>query len=415
MNYQESLAWIHSKLKFGIKPGLQRMDWMLEQLGHPQRKIKGVHIVGTNGKGSTVANLQHIFTNSGYKVGTFTSPYIVDFRERISVDGHMISEATLIDLVARVYNIVETLPEATGLEPATEFEIITVMMFLYFAEIDPVDLVLVEAGLGGRLDSTNVFCPLALVCPSIGLDHQDILGSTHREIAEEKAGAIKSGVPFVFATDRSDVRQVFQEICAAKSAPAYELGRDFDLSDGVYQDSSGICFENIQLGLPGQHQVRNAALAIKTSLFLQPTYPAVTKETIRTGLAETRWAGRTELLADNLMLDGAHNEESIAALIKLLKSNWADKQIHILFAAINTKPVDSMLAMLAEIGQVIVTSFDDPKAVKLEDYPAQYKRVRHFSSWTGQISQQPDDFYVITGSLYFISQVRQSLLKSWEK
>lgn len=415
MDYQESLDWIHSKLKFGIKPGLKRMEWMLEQLGNPQDKIRGVHIVGTNGKGSTVANLQHIFKASGYKVGTFTSPYILDFRERISVNGQMISQEGLVDLVNRVQPIVEALPSTTGLEPATEFEIITVMMFLYFAEIERVDVVLVEAGLGGRLDSTNVFKPLAVICPSIGLDHQDILGETHAEIATEKAGAIKKGVPFIFATQRSDVRQVFLETCQALAAPAYELGRDFSLAEGEYRDETGEQLSSLTLGLPGRHQEANAGLAIKTSLLLQERYPKLSHTTIGRGLSETRWIGRTELVEPNLMLDGAHNQESVEALVQVLKENYADKTIHILFAALATKPVLPMLETLAEIGQVKVTSVDYPKAMPLEHYPETYGRVATVTEWLASREVSEDDFYLITGSLYFISQVRQLLLKSWKK
>lgn len=411
ISYEECLDWIHSKLKFGIKPGLQRMEWMLGQLGNPQDKIQGIHIVGTNGKGSTVANLQQIFTTSDYQVGSFTSPFILDFRERISVNGRMISQADLVNLVDRVYAIVEALPEETGLEPATEFEIITVMMFLYFAEIHPVDLVLVEAGLGGRLDSTNVFMPLMVICPSIGLDHQSILGNTHVEIAREKAGAIKSGVPFVYATEREDVAQVFEDVCLDKCAPIYRLGADFSLKDGLYSDRAGHVLETIVPGLPGQHQISNAGLAIKASLLLQEQFPRVTKETIRQGLAQTSWVGRTELLASNLMIDGAHNDESVKALCDLLKSDYADKTIHILFAAIAGKPVETMLAQLAEVGQVTVTSFDYPTALSLEQYPANFAEITDFRQWLANTNfTASHDFYVVTGSLYFISQVRNHLI-----
>ena len=185
MDYQEALSWIHGTLKFGIKPGVRRMEWLLSQLGNPQDKICGLHIVGTNGKGSTVNYLQTIFTKAGYQAGTFTSPYIMDFRERIAVNGQMMSKNDLVDLVKRVKPVVERLPEETDLGSATEFEIITTMMFLYFGERHLVDIVLVEAGLGGLYDSTNVFKPQAVICTSIGLDHQDILGQSYQEIASQ--------------------------------------------------------------------------------------------------------------------------------------------------------------------------------------------------------------------------------------
>lgn len=413
MNYQDSLAWIHSKLKFGIKPGLKRMDWMLEQLGNPQKQVKAVHIVGTNGKGSTVANLQHIFTSSGYKVGTFTSPYIVDFRERISVDGTMISEDALIDLVSRVYEVVEKLPEATGLEPATEFEVITTMMFLYFAEVEPVDIVFIEAGLGGSQDSTNVFQPLLVICPSIGLDHQNILGDTYAQIAAEKVGVVKGEAPFIFATDRDDVRQVFLEKCNLVGSSAYELGRDFELTSGRYSESNGLKLDNVRPGLPGQHQISNAALCIKASFLLSHDYPNITPTNILSGLSQTLWIGRTELMRENLMIDGAHNNESIQALVALLKKDYAHKKLHFLFSAIDTKPVSGMLNQLATLGDVTVTTFDYLNAVVLENYPPAFDRAANFQSWLERVKDSTtDDFFIVTGSLYFISQVRDFLVAS---
>ncbi len=178
MQYQEALDWIHSQVKFGEKTGLERVKWLLNELENPHENVKGIHVVGSNGKGSTVHYLQQIYTSSGYQVGTFTSPFIMDFRERISVNGAMISKEDLLALVERVRPIAERLPLETPWKPAAEFEIITVMMFLYFGEVHPVDIAIIEAGIGGLYDSTSVFRPLALICPSIGLDHQGILGNT---------------------------------------------------------------------------------------------------------------------------------------------------------------------------------------------------------------------------------------------
>lgn len=200
MNYQEALTWIHSRLKFGIKPGIERMTWMLDQLGNPQKNLRAIHVVGTNGKGSVVNNLQHIFTAAGYHIGTFTSPYIVDFRERISLDGQLMPEEDLVACVELVKPIVESLP--ADLEAATEFETISLIMFLYFGRLHLVDLAVIEAGMGGRDDSTNLFQALAVVCPSIGLDHQAVLGQTYGQIAQNKAGVLKAGEPLVMAVQQ---------------------------------------------------------------------------------------------------------------------------------------------------------------------------------------------------------------------
>ena len=415
MTYQEALEWIHGQLKFGIKPGLERMAWMLEELGNPQDNLKAVHIVGTNGKGSTVNALQTIFSQAGYEVGTFTSPYIIDFKERISVNGRMISEEALLDLVERVKPVVERLPKETEHENATEFEIITVLMFLYFGQVHPVDIAFIEAGMGGLHDSTNLFSPLAVICPSIGLDHQAVLGNTHAEIAAEKAGVLKNGAPFIFATERDDVRAVFEKKAHEERAKTYELGKDFTAKgtshsfDFAYEEQK---LENISLAMAGQHQVANASLVIMTSLLLQKDYPEVTPDLIKAALAHASWLGRTEFLMPNLMIDGAHNNESVKVLIDLLKSEYTDKDIELLFAAIDTKPIDSMLAQLESVGDLTVTSFEYPNSVKLDKYPDAYKQVSDFQNWIEEhVTANNDKLYVITGSLYFISQVRKWLLE----
>lgn len=415
MTYQEALEWIHGQLKFGIKPGLERMAWMLEELGNPQDNLKAVHIVGTNGKGSTVNALQTIFSQAGYEVGTFTSPYIIDFKERISVNGQMISEEDLLGLVERVKPVVERLPKETEHENATEFEIITVLMFLYFGQVHPVDIAFIEAGMGGLHDSTNLFSPLAVICPSIGLDHQAVLGNTHAEIAAEKAGVLKNGAPFIFATERDDVRTVFEKKAHEEGAKTYELGKDFTAKgtshsfDFAYEEQK---LENISLAMAGQHQVANASLAIMASLLLQKDYPEVTPDLIKAALAHASWLGRTEFLMPNLMIDGAHNNESVKVLIDLLKSEYADKDIELLFAAIDTKPIDSMLAQLESVGDLTVTSFEYPNSVKLGKYPDAYKQVSDFQNWIEEhVTANNDKLYVITGSLYFISQVRKWLLE----
>lgn len=414
LSYDDSLMWLSQQLKFGIKPGIERMKWLLNELGNPQEKVKGVHVVGTNGKGSTVHYLQTILTESGYEVGTFTSPYIMDFRERISLDGQMISKEDLVRLVKRVKPLAERLPKETGYEPATEFELITTMMFLYFGEVHPVDIAIIEAGLGGLYDSTNVFIPLAVVCPSIGLDHQSILGYSYQEIAKQKVGVLKHQVPFVFSEQRSDVKSVFYKKASETNSPVHELGRDFTVSgtaqhfDFKDEDKEMIA---VSLKMFGQHQVANAGLAIKTSLLLADSYQGVSEESIRQGLQKASWLGRTELISSNLMIDGAHNKESVTVLTDLLAADFSDKNIQFLFSAIDTKPVDEMLNQLSTLGHVTVTSFEYPNAVLLENYPEQYPRVPHFQKWLASCDlESPDSLYVITGSLYFVSQVRQYLL-----
>lgn len=418
MLYEEALAWIHGQTKFGIRPGLKRMLWVLDKLGNPQEKIFGIHVVGTNGKGSTVNNLQHILTASGYKVGTFTSPFIMDFRERISLDGVMMSKEDLVTCCQLVKPLADRIAVETDLGPITEFEIITVIMFYYFGQMNPVDIAIVEAGLGGLYDSTNVFKAFAVICASIGLDHQDILGQTYAEIASQKAGVIKGGEHVLFAIDQADARQVFLEQCQETNSRAYEYGVDYDMtkSGDSYQFSSAKgTLSDIKLAMPGQHQVANAAHAIQACLLLQEKLEKISADAIRTGLSQSTWLGRTELMRPNLMIDGAHNKESVQALVDVLKSDYKDRKIHLLVAAINTKPIDQMLDLLKECGNLEVTTFNYPRAFALADYPQEFPKNQDFKAWLEKMQvEQSDDFFVITGSLYFISEVRQYFINERE-
>lgn len=414
MTYEETLNWIHDQLKFGIKPGVKRMEWMLKELGNPQDKVKGIHIVGTNGKGSTTNYLQHIFTQAGYEVGTFTSPYIMDFRERISLNGIKISKEDLVALAEMVRPVAERLPKETELKSATEFEIITTMMFVYFGTYHPVDIAIIEAGLGGLHDSTNVFNPLALICTSIGLDHQNILGDSYQDIASQKAGALKANVSFIFSEKREEVRKIFYQKAQELICPTYELGLDFQANG----NSKAFNFSwkehqisDIKLAMLGQHQVSNASLAIMSSLLLAQDFPKVKSQIIKEGLSQACWLGRTELMRPNLMIDGAHNDESIAVLVDVLKENYPNHRIHILFAAIDTKPIATMLNQLSVFDSLTVTTFDYPNSIALENYSDQYQKIGDFKEWLSEcVTNSADDLYVITGSLYFISQVRTYLL-----
>ncbi|MDY3824601.1 bifunctional folylpolyglutamate synthase/dihydrofolate synthase [Streptococcus sp.] len=419
MTYEEALAWVQGKLKFGIKPGLERMQWLLSELGNPQEKIKAVHIVGTNGKGSTVSYLQHIFSEAGYEVGTFTSPYLIDFRERISLNGHMISKGDFCTLVDLVMPVVERLPLETELEAATEFEVITLLMLTYFGLLHPVDIAFIEAGLGGLHDSTNVLTPLAVVCPSIGLDHQNILGDTYEAIAKEKVGVLKSGVPLIFSSKRPDVTSVFRKKAAQTGSTLYQLGEAFQVSLSAnsfsfnYQTEQ---FSNIELSMIGKHQMENASLALMTALLLKEVYPRLNNRQIQTALEHSVWAGRTEFITPNLMIDGAHNRESVSVLVDVLERYAKNKEVHILFAAIDTKPVEDMLEQLATFDSLTVTTFPYPNSLPLESYPSQYRKIESIMAWLDKIDlSSKEKLYVITGSLYFIAQVRKTLLKSLKK
>src|SRR4051794_31120365 len=208
--YEEALQWIHSRLRVGIKPGLKRMEWMMEKLDHPEQKMTSVHIGGTNGKGSTVTYLRSILEKAGYETGTFTSPYIEQFNERISINGVPITDEEIVELANVIYPLSVEL-EDTELGGPSEFEIITAMAIYYFGVVHPVDIAIFEVGLGGRFDSTNIIHPLLSIITNIGLDHIQFLGTSHKEIAFEKAGIIKKGASLISAVNQEDAKEVIRK------------------------------------------------------------------------------------------------------------------------------------------------------------------------------------------------------------
>ncbi len=238
---KEVIEWIHSLLPFGVKPGLKRMEWMLSRLDNPEQEVKAVHVAGTNGKGSTISFMRHVLEASGYQVGTFTSPYIERFEERISLNGSPIEEEALVYCAKKVRPLVDELAE-TELGTPTEFEVITVIGFEYFARIAKPDIVLLEVGLGGRFDSTNVIQPILSVITSIGHDHMHILGETIEEIAAEKAGIIKDSIPVISGVREAKACTVIEEIAKKKNAVMYQLDRDFSYKQLAYSEKTQFFF-----------------------------------------------------------------------------------------------------------------------------------------------------------------------------
>ncbi|MDT0753966.1 bifunctional folylpolyglutamate synthase/dihydrofolate synthase [Mammaliicoccus sciuri] len=416
MNYLDSLHWIHERTKFGIKPGVKRMKWMLDKLGNPEEKIQAVHVVGTNGKGSTVSYLREALVANKYKIGTFTSPFIVTFNERISINGTPITDDELVELVQIVKPISVRLESETDLGPATEFEIITLMMFVYFGTVHPVDFVIIEAGLGALNDSTNVFQPIMTVLTSIGLDHTNILGDTYMDIAREKAGVIKPSVPLVYAIKPKDALHFVREVVEKNYNKGLELDRDFhvlsDNTEFTYRYGS-YELENIQLKMIGQHQHENAALAITTLIEMyQRGMIQLNFNTMIEAIEHTTWSGRIEKVQEQplILIDGAHNKESIDALVDTLKQYYSDKKIDVLFAAIDGKPIGKMMNSIEEIAnRFYVTTFDFPKALPIDavyDY-LEHHHIEKVQDYPQFIEKYDGELLVVTGSLYFISEVRK--------
>lgn len=416
--YEEALNWIHSRLRLGIKPGLKRMEWMLERLEHPEKKIKTVHVGGTNGKGSTVTFLRAILQEDGLKVGTFTSPYFEHFNERISVNGIPIAEQDIVKLTNLIKPLSDEL-EQTELGAPTEFEVITAMSFYYFAHVNPVNIVLYEVGLGGRFDSTNVIEPILSIITSIGLDHTHILGETYKEIAFEKAGIIKKKTPVLTAVKQAEAIAVIKSRAMEENAPLYQLGEQFFIEEHQstnegerfsYRDFN-TKIESLEISMLGQHQTENASLAVMAAKLL-----AVNEESIRRGLRAAYWPGRMDIISTEplIIIDGAHNEEGMETLVTELSKRYKEQSIHVIFAALGDKKLDNMIRKIENIAaQITFVDFDFPRAAKAEELfsisCSKQKSIK--KDWRQAVSEeisniQDNEMLVITGSLYFLSEVK---------
>lgn len=415
MNYLESLYWIHERTKFGIKPGVKRMEWMLDRLNNPQLNIRGIHVGGTNGKGSTVAYIRAALVENGYEVGTFTSPFIETFNERISLNGLPITNDEIVELVEIVKPISEALEQETELGGATEFEIITTMMFVYFGQIHPVDFVVVEAGLGIKNDSTNVFNPILSVLTSIGLDHTDILGNTYLDIAKDKGAIIKPNIPVIYAVKNEEALKYIRDLAESSEAKPIELDREIVV---VSQDDEFIYrykdyeLETIILNMLGEHQKENAALAI-TALIELYEQEIITLDFNKMidAIESVSWTGRIEQVKENplIIIDGAHNNESIEALIDTIKNYYDNEKMDVLFSAIKGKPVHGILNKLEEISNhLYFTEFDFPKALTKDELSEQVnlEHIEFIDDYVSFIKNYEGNGLLITGSLYFISEVK---------
>ncbi|TFE01006.1 bifunctional folylpolyglutamate synthase/dihydrofolate synthase [Jeotgalibacillus salarius] len=417
-NYEEAVHWIHGRLRLGIKPGLERMEWMMNRLGNPHLKIKAVHIGGTNGKGSTLSFLRQILQEDGYSVGTFTSPYFEFFNERISVNGYPAPEEEWTKLVNKIKPLADEL-EQHDLGGPTEFEVITAMMFYYFGEMKKVDIALIEVGLGGRFDSTNIVQPVCTCITSIGLDHVSILGNSYEEIAFEKAGIIKDDIPLVLNVNHNGARGVIIRQAEKMRSSVYELGRQFHIAHEQSNEQGEKFVYNgtlhLKTAMSGLHQAENASLAVTIARLIKPE---MTDQVIQTGLQNTYWPGRFELISQDplIVMDGAHNPEGIEMMMKTIQEKYSDKKVHFIFAAVSDKDLSQMIGVLDHhADKITFTSFDFPRAAKsdqLYELSSHHnKKTADQRDWITEIKRSNDILYMVTGSLYFLSGIYRELKK----
>ena len=410
--------------------GLERMVELLALRGNPHLKLKVIHIGGTNGKGSTIAFLKNMLEKMGLRVGVFSSPYLIHYTDQISINGESIPEARLEALVADYQSLLER-EVAANLKETTEFEIITALAYDYFAS-EQVDVAIMEVGMGGLLDSTNVCQPILTGITTIGLDHVALLGDTLEAIAEQKAGIIKQGIPLVTGRIAPEALAVIDRIAEGKDAPRLAYGKDYQVSHQesvvtgeVFDYTSVVRQGRFQTGLLGLHQIENAGMAIALlDTFCQEDGRKLPANIlIAQALEETRWLGRLEVVSRNplMILDGAHNPHAIKALLATLQERFADYRKEILFTCIKTKALEDMLDLLGAIPdtELTLTHFDDSRATD-ENVLKEAAKSRNLSyqGWQDFLEQKLTDkkeekqtVRIVTGSLYFLSQVRAYLME----
>ena len=376
MTYEEAMQYIHAVQWAGHKPGLSRTRTLLAALGDPHRQLKFVHVAGTNGKGSTAAMLAACLQAAGYRVGLYTSPFINRFNERIQVDGEQIPDRALVQLVEQVKPAADAMADVP-----TEFEIITALGMLWFAQ-QRCDIVVLEVGLGGTLDSTNVIDPPeCAVITALGMDHVKELGPTLAEIASAKAGIIKPGSPVVSYGGAPEADAVIARAAERQNAPLTVVDfaklnvRGGDL-DGVNFDFDGL--ENIRLPLIGSYQPKNAAVAITALRVLRQRGWNIPESAVRQGLEQVSWPGRFELLRHSpaFLLDGSHNAHGMRATVQSLRDRFPGQKFVFLLSIMADKDVDEMLELLLPLAKRFVTvAAHTPRAMPAQTL-AEHIRVR---------------------------------------
>lgn len=382
MTYEEALSYIHSVVWKGSRPGLTRITELLNLLGNPQKKLRFIHIAGTNGKGSTSAMTESILRAAGYRTGLFVSPYIKSFNERIALCGQPISDEALAEFTARVRPFADSMADTP-----TEFELITAIGLLYFAAMD-CDVVVLETGMGGRLDSTNVIeNPLATVITGIALDHTEYLGDTVEKIAAEKAGIIKKGAPMVWGGHDPAARRVIADAAARAGVP-FIAAEDTPMTVHTYGLDYTVCswgrYKHLELALLGTYQPGNLATVLALFEVLATKGITVSEAAVREGLRHVCWRGRFEKLCDNPLIisDGAHNPEGIAAAVSAIRQYFPEGKVLFLNAVMADKDYHGMIAALAPLADTVFTlTPDNPRALSAEALAAAWgeKGVRAYA------------------------------------
>ncbi|WP_432663902.1 folylpolyglutamate synthase/dihydrofolate synthase family protein [Wukongibacter baidiensis] len=431
MNYNEALDYIHSTYKFGSKLGLENVKALLELMGNPQESLNFIHVAGTNGKGSTSTFISESLIQEGYSVGLFTSPYLEEFTERIRINGNNIPKGDLAEVTKTVKEKVEIML-SNGRQHPTEFEIVTAIALLYY-KLKEVDYVVLEVGLGGRLDSTNVIeNTLVSVITPIALDHTQYLGDTLDKIAYEKAGIIKGERPVVVHPQDDEAMKMIEKVAADKKSKLFivptqtieikkydEYGIIFDV------ELNGTKYCDLEIGLIGKHQVNNATVALMAIKVLSECHGISISETsIRNGFKKAKWPGRLEVLRrkPTLLIDGAHNIHGAKALKRAIEQTFKYDRLIAVIGVLGDKDVDGILEEIIPLcDKVIITKPNNPRAISLdvlkEKIEALDKEVEMFEEINKAVDKSleisnENDLVLYCGSLYMIGDIRTKLTKN---
>lgn len=426
MDYRESIDWIHSVNRFGMKLGLDNIRMLTEALGNPQDKYKIIHVAGTNGKGSVCAMTASILKEAGYKVGLYISPYLEEFNERIQINGVNISNDDLARLATEVKGIIDDMV-SNGLMHPTEFEVVTAIGLKYFEEQN-VDFAVVEVGLGGRFDATNVVMPLVGVITNIGYDHMEILGDTLPKIAFEKAGIIKKGISVVSYPQEHEVMDVIKARCIEEGARLTVVDRGDIKLERVSPDGQAFEYKDmkdIRITLLGEHQILNAATSIEAVRSLKDYGIEIKNKAIIEGLGKAKWPGRLEIMKRNpyILIDGAHNPQGAEVLRKAVEEIFDYNRLVLVTGVLKDKDVDGILKTLLPIAdEAVLTKPDSPRAMSSAELNDRVKKIRpellthcdndiETAVKKGIDLTGKDDILLICGSLYLIGEVRKILKK----
>ena len=427
MNYEEAIGFIHSTYKFGSKLGLERIKRLMELLDNPQKSYKIIHVAGTNGKGSTCSLTHEVLIDAGYKTGLFISPFLEEFNERIQINKKPIDKKSIARITSLVKEKIDTMV-SEGYDHPTEFELVTAIGFKYFQE-ENIDFLVLEVGLGGRFDATNVIeNPLVSVITSISYDHMDYLGDTLEKIAFEKAGIIKENTNVVIYPQAENITNVIKDVAVQRNAKVYEA-KTYNI-EKIKSDIRGQWFKylkndvfdlpEVKINLLGEHQLLNALTALLTLELIKKEGYKISSENIINGFSNCRFAGRFEIINKNpsIILDGGHNIDGVNQFVNTIKEYYKDKKIILFFGILKDKNPDEVLELLLPVSKEIYTLTPySPRALKAKELAVlveKHSNIKVTPLENEEIlpllkNADKEEIIAFVGSLYMIGSVRTLL------